>query len=653
LRQQGALWFIGVLIAGMLLYLRRWERRKLKEISEIVQHHPLQDSFKLTLGALGLTVLLTVAWPYIVAFPSALLFQLRAPQSFTLALISGLKDAAITLLLLNFSYYICRKNGLAQVHFRWPEPARRILMRNFSWYFPVVATATFFVAAMEAVPEMQYSDALVKLALIVQFAAGAIFIARILHFKGGITSVLVQKYPESWLVRLRYVWFPLLVALPLLNLGLTVLGYYYSALEIRFVIGWTIILVFALIVFNDLVLRWLMLARRKLALKKARMAQQQQKEKIADSDAGPAGAVTTDDHATLMESVVNMSTIDEQTRTLLKMLLFILFLVGLWLIWEPVLPALGILQDVELWSYTRVVDGTQQTVPITLGNIAVSLIVIAVTIIAVRNLPGLFEMILLNRLPMNPGARYAYSTITRYALTAIGIVVALNAMGLRWSNLQWLVAALGVGLGFGLQEIVANFVSGLIVLFERPFAVGDTVTVGDIHGTVTRIQIRATTILDWDRKELIVPNKEFITGRLINWSLSDSIIRIKIPVGIAYGSDTELAEQILLKIAGASPLVLKSPAPQAVFLSFGDNSLNFELRVFIKSIEDWIPMLHAMNGAIDHEFRQAGITIAFPQRDVHLDATSPLEVRVVSGSSGSQALKTSSAAAENPNTHRS
>jgi potassium efflux system protein len=564
-----------------------------------------------------------------------------------------LKDAAITLLLLNFFYYICRKNGLAQVHFRWPEPARRILMRNFSWYFPVVATATFFVAAMEAVPEMQYSDALVKLALIVQFAAGAIFIARILHFKGGITTVLVQKYPESWLVRLRYVWFPLLVALPLLNLGLTVLGYYYSALEIRFVIGWTIILVFALIVFNDLVLRWLMLARRKLALKKARMAQQQQKEKIADSDAGPAGAVTTDDHATLMESIVNMSTIDEQTRTLLKMLLFILFLVGLWLIWEPVLPALGILQDVELWSYTRVVDGTQQTVPITLGNIAVSLIVIAVTIIAVRNLPGLFEMILLNRLPMNPGARYAYSTITRYALTAIGIVVALNAMGLRWSNLQWLVAALGVGLGFGLQEIVANFVSGLIVLFERPFAVGDTVTVGDIHGTVTRIQIRATTILDWDRKELIVPNKEFITGRLINWSLSDSIIRIKIPVGIAYGSDTELAEQILLKIAGASPLVLKSPAPQAVFLSFGDNSLNFELRVFIKSIEDWIPMLHAMNGAIDHEFRQAGITIAFPQRDVHLDATSPLEVRVVSGSSGSQALKTSSAAAENPNTHRS
>jgi potassium efflux system protein len=648
LRQQGAIWLIGVLIAGMLLYLRRWERRKLKKISEIVQHHPLQDSFKLTLGALGLTVLLTVVWPYIVAFPAELLFKLRAPQPFTFALVRGLEGTAIILLVLNLFYYICRKNGLAQVHFRWPEPARRLLMRNFSWYFPIVAVSTFFVTAMEAVPEVQYTDTLAKLALIVQFAAGATFIARILRFKGGITSTLIQKYPKSWLARLRYVWYPLVIALPLLNLGLAVQGYFYSALEIRFVIGWTAVLVFALIVFNDLILRLLMLTRRNLALKKARMAQQQQKEKMIDSESGPALTVSADDHATLMKSIIKMSTIDEQTRALLKSLIFIFTLVGLWLIWEPVLPAMGILQDVELWSYSRVVDGTPQTVPITLGNIAVSMIVIAVTIIAVRNLPGLFEMILLKRLPMNPGARYAYSTITRYTLTAIGIVIALNTMGLRWSNLQWLVAALGVGLGFGLQEIVANFISGLIVLFERPFSVGDTVTVGDIHGTVTRIQIRATTILDWDRKELIVPNKEFITGRLINWSLSDSIIRIKIPVGIAYGSDTDLAENLLLKAAQASSLVLKSPSPQAVFLSFGDNSLNFELRVFIKSIDDWIPMLHAMNRAIDKEFRQAGITIAFPQRDVHLDASSPLEVRVVSEQSNSKTGKFSSVASKDP-----
>jgi potassium efflux system protein len=136
--------------------------------------------------------------------------------------------------------------------------------------------------------------------------------------------------------------------------------------------------------------------------------------------------------------------------------------------------------------------------------------------------------------------------------------------------------------------------------------------------------------MDWDRKELIVPNKEFITGRLINWSLSDNIIRIRIPIGIAYGSDTVLAENLMLKAAEANPMVLTNPEPQAVFLGFGDNSLNFELRVFINDINDWIPMLHKLNQAVDHEFRGAGVSISFPQRDVHLDQIGPLEVRVVS-----------------------
>jgi potassium efflux system protein len=231
---------------------------------------------------------------------------------------------------------------------------------------------------------------------------------------------------------------------------------------------------------------------------------------------------------------------------------------------------------------------------------------------------------------MDSGARYAFTTLCRYAITAIGVILAFNFIGFNWSKLQWLIAALGVGLGFGLQEIVANFICGLIVLFERPFRVGDTVTIGEVTGTVARIRIRAATIIDWDRKELIVPNKEFITGRLINWSLSDPIVRIIIPVGIAYGSDTELAEKLLLKAARGNRLVLSEPEPLAIFKGFGDNSLNFELRVFINGIDNWIPMLHSLNRTIDRQFREAGITISFPQRDVHLDTTGPLEVRVVS-----------------------
>lgn len=211
--------------------------------------------------------------------------------------------------------------------------------------------------------------------------------------------------------------------------------------------------------------------------------------------------------------------------------------------------------------------------------------------------------------------------------------MSLNTLGIKWSNLQWLIAALGVGLGFGLQEIVANFISGLIVLFERPFKIGDAVTIGGITGTVNRIQIRATTIMDWDRKELIVPNKEFITGQLINWSLSDQILRIIIPVGIAYGSDTDLAEKLMKKAIRNNPLIVKKPAPSVVMVNFGDNTLNYELRVFINNIDHWVEMRHTLHKAIDRAFREEGIIIAFPQRDVHLDIDSPLSVRILSGDS--------------------
>ena len=172
------------------------------------------------------------------------------------------------------------------------------------------------------------------------------------------------------------------------------------------------------------------------------------------------------------------------------------------------------------------VGGVEKAVPITLASIVLAVVVVISTVIAVRNLPGLLEVILLNRLLMDPGARYAYSTVCRYSITALGIFIAINSIGIRWACLQLLIAALSVGLGFGLQEIVANFISSLIVLFERPFRVGDTVTLGEVHGTVARIRIRATTIEDWDLKELNIPNKEFIAGQLISWSLSDKIVRI-------------------------------------------------------------------------------------------------------------------------------
>jgi potassium efflux system protein len=198
------------------------------------------------------------------------------------------------------------------------------------------------------------------------------------------------------------------------------------------------------------------------------------------------------------------------------------------------------------------------------------------------------------------------------------MIAACATIGLQWSQIQWLATALTFGLAFGLQEMFANFVAGLIILLERPIRVGDIVTVDEVTGVVSRIRIRATSITNWDRKEYVVPNKEFITGRLLNWTLSDKVNRVTVAVGVAYGSDTDLACQLLLDAAKDHSLVLKDPAPIAVFEGFGDSSLNLVLRAFLPTLEHRLQTIHELHTAIDKSFKNAGLEIAFPQRDLHI-----------------------------------
>jgi potassium efflux system protein len=265
---------------------------------------------------------------------------------------------------------------------------------------------------------------------------------------------------------------------------------------------------------------------------------------------------------------------------------------------------------------------------VTLASLGLALIYgIAAWLLATR-LPALIEIVLLRRFDMAPSGRYTVTALTTYVIVAIGILLVLSILGARWSQVQWLVAALTVGIGFGLQEIVANFVSGLIILFERPIRVGDAVTIGDTDGIVTKIKIRATTIRNWDGKELLVPNKEFITGRLLNWSLSDPTTRLVLSVGIAYGSPVRQAMDLMEQAARENENVLDDPVPTVIFESFGDNALGLLLRCFVDSVDLRFTTASALNEAINEKFTAAGITIAFPQRDVHLDTQGPLRVRI-------------------------
>jgi potassium efflux system protein len=275
-----------------------------------------------------------------------------------------------------------------------------------------------------------------------------------------------------------------------------------------------------------------------------------------------------------------------------------------------------------------VVEGEEKRLPVTLADLGLAILIVIVTFVGAKRLPALLEIVLLQRIEMTSGSRYATTTLSGYVIAATGAVLVFNTIGASWSQVQWLVAALSVGIGFGLQEIVANFISGLIILFERPIRVGDVVTVADTDGVVTKIRIRATTIRNWDRKELLVPNKEFITGKVINWSLSDQMTRVVIVVGVAYGSDVDKALALMKEAAEEDEHVLDDPKPVLSFEGFGDNSLTLILRAYLSSLDYRIPTITALHKAINRKFAQAGIVIAFPQRDLHMDTQEPLRISI-------------------------
>jgi len=277
------------------------------------------------------------------------------------------------------------------------------------------------------------------------------------------------------------------------------------------------------------------------------------------------------------------------------------------------------MDDIQLWD----VQLAGRTEFVTLRDVMFSAIMFIMTYFGVRNMPGMLELLLLQRLPLDAGARYAVTSIFRYILLVIGAILALGYLKIPWSNYSWLVAAISVGLGFGLQEIVANFVSGLILLLERPVRVGDVVTIDGTTGVVSRIQMRATTVTNWDNQELVVPNKDLISGKLLNWTLSSVVNRLSLPFGVAYGTDPAFVRQIVLDAITSNRALLHEPKPMVTFEEFGDSSLNFTLRCCVSTIERRWQIVHDLNVAINNVLKEHNIEIPFPQRDIHIIDGSP------------------------------
>jgi potassium efflux system protein len=225
---------------------------------------------------------------------------------------------------------------------------------------------------------------------------------------------------------------------------------------------------------------------------------------------------------------------------------------------------------------------------------------------------------------MGPGGQQSLASLIHYLLVFVGFLLAMVVLGIDLTKVTILLGALGVGIGFGLQQIVNNWVSGIILLLERPIRVGDYIELGDGEwAEVKRIGLRATRVLTFDRADVVIPNADLVTHQVVNWTFSDRFARLKLPVGVAYGSDTEQVLNILMEVANEDKAVVQYPAPYAFFSGFGDSSLNFELRIYLLDLDNWFTVYGRLYQEIERKLREAGITIPFPQRDLHLRSVEP------------------------------
>lgn len=605
--------FIGLIGLAGLLLSRQWLKLQLSAISAKVENIAT-DHFYHTLKALAYTLLLVLPLPLACYYGGWFLNSNIQIDNFSKAIATGLQSASIPLFFIQFFYRLFAPAGIMSKHFQWPQSSIRLLRKHIAWLRFIAVPAVFIISSTGLSKFSAHSDSLGRLALIISTTAIAVFLHYVLNPRQGVLQYQISANPDSWLTRLRYVWYSAAIAMPLIIIGFAVAGYYLSALELQQKLIITVRLIFLTMVIHALVFRWLTLVNRQLAV--ANAIQQRKAAALAEKQHAAIGG--EDPVLPVDEHVVDIPKINAQTINLLNVFIGFGLIIGFSMIWKNILPAFSFLEHIVLWQHQVMINNQESYAPITLTNLMLAGLYVFITMVSVRNFSGIMELLFFRRLAIEAGGRYAVNQLATYLIFSIGFISVANELGGSWSQVQWLVAALSVGLGFGLQEIFANLVSGIILLFERPIRVGDTVTIGDVTGKVSRIQMRATTIMDWDQKELIVPNKTFITSQLVNWTLSDAITRVVIPISIAYDADIELAHKVMLDTVQTTPKVLAEPEPCVLFVGFGESALSFSVRVYVSELSHRLQVAHDLHVRLLQVLRANSIEMPFPQYDIRI-----------------------------------
>ncbi|MDA8708146.1 mechanosensitive ion channel, partial [Hellea sp.] len=609
------IWLLCLLGIPILLRgLRPLMKRRLASLASRVGNpmtsaHP--DNVLVTPAALLLSTLIAAPFAVLLASAGLVLSSHEILPNFTKALSMALILTGCIFFVLFTFKTMCRENGLLGSHLGWSPLARQTFSRHLKWFTPVISTATFFfiIAIYENIPVLRYGLG------VLAFMSSSIAISSMIFVffrpKRGVAASIVLETPPSAFIKFI---FPLLVIIPL-GLGMAPLfGYFETAVELQDRIFKTGILAIVITVFYGLLIRTFNVLNDRYLL---RLEGQKETQDLIDNQA-KLEADQSGEARPATPIIAEKAHLSVQIQKTLFSISVLIFLYGLWNIWGSLLPALGVADDITLWTQVSMVDGEEVLHPVTLSRLFIAGLILFGSLMAARNVNTILELVAFNRLNIDSGTKYAAITILGYILVGSGVVISLALLGLDWSKLQWVVAALGVGIGFGLQEIIANFISGIIILFERPVRVGDIVTINGLSGTVNNIKIRATTITDFDNREVLLPNKFIITGEVTNWTLNNSVTRLIVNIGVAYGSDVPKVRQIFTDILSAHPDVLKDPAPTVFFTAHGDSSLDFELRLFVSAPFQRLPTTNDVNTAINAALAANNIEIPFPQRDVNM-----------------------------------
>lgn len=570
------------------------------------------DQYYYTWQALLLTVLMSLPGAILFAGVGIALSQIETSSGMLDGLAHGLTLSAVVILSLQLIYNACRKNGLGDTHFHWntrPLALTRRIIRSFTLSFiPAIIITSITVHGDAAI----HFGGLGRAMLV--FASLSMLVAfhRLFRFSDGILSEMIREHPLRMICRLRFLWFPVLLSCPIAISVLAVYGYTYTALQMGVGMMTAIIISAGGVLTYSMIIRWLAIRYRRLALTEA-LEKRRLKQKQGNID--PVTEIPGDRPIPLedQEEVVDLASVGDQARALIRLLVSLTTVFLIALAWSQSVPIFEAANNIKIPFFGS---------PSLLSLIKAGLVIV-VTYGAVQNLSSLIELLLSSDTRINMGTRTAITTLCQYGVIAVGVAIFANVLKLDWSQFGWILTALSVGLGFGLQEVVANFVCGLILLFERPIRAGDIVTVEGTTGKVVKINMRATIITNWDRQDLVVPNKTLITGSFINWTLTASINRVQIIIGIAYGSDTQLARQLLVEIANEHPSLMQEPRPISTFDGFGDSALTISLRAYLPDLEDRLKVITELHTMINQRFEEHNIEIPFPQRDLNLRSEWP------------------------------